>query len=231
MKRLVAIISGGPDSIGYAAQWQKRGYTIYPIIFNYGQKCQKEIEVAKKLSKKLNFKEPLIVNINSEPKTFWEGTQLTDSSVAVEGEYKPTVVVPIRNVVFLSVACAYALTIGAEVVTYGAHISDIERQASGEPLYPDCTPETAISMERLVSVAHFPVGKPKIEIWSPAREQLNKAQNLKKTFEIIGDLIYETWSCYETNIEKHCGKCESCNNRKMAFKEAGIEDRTEYEVY
>ncbi len=49
----------------------------------------------------------------------------------------------------------------------------------------------------------------------------------KKGFKILGDRVFKTWSCYE-NYKLHCGKCESCNNRKKAFVEAGIVDKTKY---
>jgi len=227
VRKAVSLISGGPDSIGYAVQWRSRGYSIYPLICNYGQKGFKEIEVALKLSSKLGFERPLILDISSL-KDVWRGTQLVDESVDVEEEYKPTVVVPLRNVVFLSLACAYALSIGATIVTYGANLNDIApRGDTGEPLYPDCHLNTALAFEEVVKVAHFPVGAKKLEIWSPAREGLTKAQNLKRSYEILGDLIYETWSCYLSE-DKHCGACESCLNRHKAFIEAGLPDKTPY---
>ncbi|MEM4653779.1 MAG: 7-cyano-7-deazaguanine synthase, partial [Candidatus Nezhaarchaeales archaeon] len=124
MRKAVSIVSGGPDSISYAAAWKTRGYVIYPIIFDYGQKGRKEIEVAKKISKILGFEEPLVLDISSL-KNIWFGTQLLDERVIVEKDYSPTVVVPMRNVIFIVIACAYALTIGAEVVIYGAHLDDV----------------------------------------------------------------------------------------------------------
>ena len=50
---------------------------------------------------------------------------------------------------------------------------------------------------------------------------------LKKGYDVFGDKIFNTWSCYK-NGNMQCGKCESCNNRKAAFVEAGIEDKTHY---
>lgn len=227
MKKAVSMISGGIDSTSYAALWKTRGYIIYPMMFDYGQKGRKEIEVAKRISKVLEFKEPLVLNISSL-KNVWLRTQLLDELVSIEKDYSPTVVVPIRNVVFLAIACAYALSIGAKVVTYGAHIDDIAaRRDTGEPLYPDCHPNVAMILEEAVRMAHFPVGTKKLEIWSPAREGLTKAQNLRKGYELLRDLIYETWSCYLSNVI-HCGTCESCINRHKAFIEAEVPDKTHY---
>jgi 7-cyano-7-deazaguanine synthase len=228
LKKCIAIMSGGPDSIGYAVLWKKRGYEVYPIIFKYGQKGTKEVEVAVKLATRLGFKEPKILDI-SFMKEIWRGTQLTDDSVAVKEEYHPTVVVPIRNAIFLTIAVAYAYMIKARVVIYGAHTYDImPKQDTYEPIYPDCSPEFQLALQTALNLGHFRSERG-IEIWSPAREGLTKTELLKKSIEIMGDLIYETWSCYLSG-DKHCGKCESCRNRKRAFKEAGIKDRTSYEV-
>ncbi len=41
--------------------------------------------------------------------------------------------------------------------------------------------------------------------------------------------LEKTRSCY-TSKAKHCGTCLTCRRRKEAFKTAGVEDRTPYEV-
>ncbi len=50
-----------------------------------------------------------------------------------------------------------------------------------------------------------------------------------KGYDVLGDKIFNTWSCYK-NGKVQCGKCESCNNRKAAFLEAGIDDKTLYSL-
>jgi 7-cyano-7-deazaguanine synthase len=227
LRRAVAVVSGGPDSIGYAAIWRSRGYEIYPIVFNYGQKGVKEVDVAVELCRKLGFHEPVIIDI-SFMKKLWRGTQLTDESVEVESKYTPTVVVPIRNAILLTIAVAYAYMIDAEKVIYGAHLDDnLPRQDTYEPIYPDCSPEFQYVLQTALNLGYFR-SKRGVEIWSPARELWTKAENLRRAFEIIGEAIYNTWSCYLSG-EKHCGRCESCINRHKAFIQAKIVDKTEYE--
>ncbi|MEM3637736.1 MAG: 7-cyano-7-deazaguanine synthase [Conexivisphaerales archaeon] len=224
-KLCVAVVSGGPDSIGYAAVWKSRGFDIYPVSFNYGQKGKKEIEVVERLSKKIGFKQPVFINVSSL-KELWKSTQLTDDNVQVRETYAPDVVVPLRNGVFLMIAAAYADTLSADVLIYGAHLNDASRRPDREePLYPDCTPAFAESLEDAINKGRQ--GSKKIILQSPAREGLTKSELLKRSYELLGEILYETWSCY-LSADVHCGRCESCNNRKRAFREAGIEDKTKY---
>jgi len=224
--KVVAVISGGIDSIGYAAIWKKKHKCkIYPLIFNYGQKATKEIDKAKMLCLKLQFEEPLIIDI-LPLKQIWKQKQLTDENINVKEKYEPSVVVPLRNAIFLTIASAYAKSMGAKYVIYGAHLDDVKiNEKTGEPLYPDCTVEFAKLLERALNKGHFK--KAKIKIYSPAREHYSKSKLLILSYSTIGDLIFETWSCYLSG-KFHCGKCESCINRQKAFKKAGIKDKTIY---
>ncbi len=66
-----------------------------------------------------------------------------------------------------------------------------------------------------------------ITLWSPYRDNLSKSDMLKIGYRVLGNSVFKTWSCY-SNKKFHCGKCESCNNRKLAFEVAKIKDRTKY---
>ena len=58
-------------------------------------------------------------------------------------------------------------------------------------------------------------------------ENLSKSDLLKNGYADLGGHIFKSWSCYE-NTKIHCGKCESCNNRKLAFHQSKILDKTKY---
>ena len=116
-----------------------------------------------------------------------------------------------------------AFSIKAEVLAYGAHLSD-------QP-YPDCRPVFSNKLAETLNLGDVDAidasSHPPIRIWSPAAAGLKKEELLKVSYELLQEKVFRTWSCY-LDGNKQCGKCESCNNRKLAFKLAGIEDRTEY---
>ena len=64
-------------------------------------------------------------------------------------------------------------------------------------------------------------------------DRIDKSNLIKMGYEYLGDKIFQTWSCYSDGINIgerriHCGICESCINRRKAFKNSNIRDKTEY---
>jgi len=154
---------------------------------------------------------------------YWNSNVLTSSKRKIPAKFEYSIVVPIRNAVFLSIASAWAFTLNASLVAYGAH--------TGDTNYPDCRPKFAKKLENAFNEGEIDGINSKlrknIEIWSPYRKGLSKSDLLKSGIKNLGDSIFKTWSCY-ANKKYHCGICESCNNRKTAFKKAGIIDKTKY---
>ncbi|MEM3378086.1 MAG: 7-cyano-7-deazaguanine synthase [Candidatus Bathyarchaeia archaeon] len=84
----------------------------------------------KKLAEKLEI--PVkVVDLLALKEIFIWVTSLCDETIPMTSAFSPPIIVPFRNTIFLSVAVAYAETIGANKIFYGAHASD-------DPFYPDC---------------------------------------------------------------------------------------------
>ncbi|MDE1725811.1 MAG: 7-cyano-7-deazaguanine synthase [Thaumarchaeota archaeon] len=220
--KAVVVFSGGIDSVCTVAYLQKC-YDIYGITFSYGQKANQELNVAKHFSEILEFREHKVIDIGFMKELYEKTNALTYSKMNIPSKFDYSIVVPIRNAVFLSIASAWAFSKNANLVAYGAHKDDQS--------YPDCRPKFSKLLTNALNEGEIDGIKKglrkKIRIWSPFIEGLSKSNLLKIGYDLLGDDIFKTWSCYSQS-KIHCGKCESCNNRKMAFRQANMMDKTRY---
>jgi len=212
--KCIVILSGGPDSTTVAYWAKNQGYNLHLLTFKYGQIATREVKHALKIAKKLNAPIKLI-DLSSLKKIFRGVTSLCDEDIPMTSKFSQPIIVPFRNAIFLSIAVAYAASINAARIFYGA-------QGSDEPFYPDCRREFYKSFEAAAKLGT----DLDITIEAPFSD-MPKSEIIKlgSSFGVPFDL---TWSCY-LNGPKHCGKCEACVNRKNAFAEAKIPDPTEYD--
>jgi 7-cyano-7-deazaguanine synthase len=227
----VCIVSGGLDSVCYAASLAANdGYDLYLLTFAYGQRAQREIERSRYFANMLNAKDHKVADMDFMKSLYNNSNALTDSRQELSQEFSQSLVVPIRNAVFLTIAAAWAMSINAKVVAYGAHTGDSLH-------YPDCRPAFVSAMREALNTAEsdsiLSGLRQQIMILSPAVMGLDKSTLARTGYNILGDKIFHTWSCYSDGIKVdgdyfHCGRCESCINRKNAFTNAQIEDKTEY---
>lgn len=229
-KIAICIMSGGLDSLcaaAYVKNYMK--YKIKIITFSYGQRAKREIIQSKKLAKALNSDEYRIVDINFMKELYGNSNVLTNRKLSIPSKFDQSIVVPIRNAIFITIATAWAFSADADLIVFGAHADDFN--------YPDCRPKFIQSITNTLNIGEEDKIKNgiirKVSIWSPSLEGITKYELLKLGHEILGDTIFESWSCY-SNGKKilqdlvQCGECESCINRKMAFSKASIEDKTIY---
>ncbi|HOQ01860.1 MAG TPA: 7-cyano-7-deazaguanine synthase QueC [Acetivibrio clariflavus] len=220
MKRAIVLLSGGLDSTTCLSVALAKGYEVYPISFDYGQRHKKELDCVRQIVKYYDIKNHKLIHIDNVG-----GSALTDSNINVpdyEGTSNiPVTYVPARNIIFLSYAVGYAEVVDADAIFIGVNAIDY----SG---YPDCRPEFIEAFERMIKVGtkRGVEGKP-IKIETPLLK-LSKAEIIKLAYENKAPL-HLTTSCYRGG-DKACGVCDSCVLRLKGFKEAGIEDPIEYSI-
>lgn len=216
-EKVVVIYSGGMDSYTVLNKAVKQGYEVYALTFNYGQRHVKEVEYAKQVCSELNI-EHKIVDI-SAINSIIAGSSLTDDVDVPEGHYEAEsmkqTVVPNRNMILLSMAVGYAVSLDANKVFYGAHSGD-------HAIYPDCRPEFVQKMQDVCAIANY----------EPVSIEVPYLNNDK--IEILADGIAmgldysKTWTCYNGR-EKACGKCGACQERLEAFEKNNAQDPLSYE--
>ncbi|WP_448555480.1 7-cyano-7-deazaguanine synthase QueC [Thalassotalea montiporae] len=217
-EKVVVIYSGGMDSYTVLNRAIKDGMEVYPLTFDYGQRHVKEIDCAAAVCKSLNVPHK-VIDISAINQLL-AGSSLTDDIEIPEGHYEEesmkSTVVPNRNMILLSLAVGYAVSVGASKVYYGAHSGD-------HAIYPDCRPEFVEKMNDVCQIANYEA----VEIYSP---YLSVSKTAILTDGIAMGLDYsQTWTCYNGR-EHACGKCGACQERLEAFRDNNATDPLTYET-
>jgi len=214
--RAVVLVSGGLDSCVTAAI-AARSRQIYALHASYGQRTQeRERQAFRQITERLGAAGSLEVDLTVLAQV--GASSLLDESAPIpEGAGKPgeipSTYVPFRNGVLLSVAAAWAESLGAGEIFIGAVAPDAPQG------YPDTTREFLDAFENAVLIGTRP--ETKIRIVAPL-VNWPKTEVVKKGLE-LGAPLELTWSCYREEDEA-CGRCLSCEGRLKAFDEAGVED-------
>jgi 7-cyano-7-deazaguanine synthase len=145
-----------------------------------------------------------------------------DRSAESMAEGIPVTYVPARNTVFLSLALAWAETLGAFDIFMGVNCVDY----SG---YPDCRPEYLRAFEAMANLATKAAveGRGRFQIHAPLIT-MSKEQIIRRGLELGVDYSL-THSCYDPAPEGHaCGRCDACQIRRSAFERLGLTDPVSY---
>ncbi len=225
-KPAVILLSGGLDSATVLAIAKERGHTCHTIGFDYGQRHRNELDACKQVAEHLDASSHRIFPINIGS---FGGSALT-AEISVPKDRNeadlteiPITYVPARNLVFLSIALAYAETIGSTDLFIGVNAVDY----SG---YPDCRPEFIESFAAAANLAtKIGVDGSTIRIHTPLME-MTKAEIITAGTALGVDYAL-THSCYDPSTDgRACGHCDSCMLRRNGFEQAGIADPTRYAV-
>jgi 7-cyano-7-deazaguanine synthase len=218
----VVLLSGGLDSTTALAIARDRGFTCHALTVRYGQLHDVEIEASARVAASFGV-DHRVIALDLRPLA---RSALTSSDVSVPKDRPmaeigapgdvPATYVPARNTILLSLALAWAETLGARDLFVGVNVLD----ASG---YPDCRPEFVRAFEALAQVATRAGG---FRVHAPLIE-MTKAEIIRAGLALGVDYAI-THSCYDPVGGAACGRCDACLLRKKGFGDAGVADPTRY---
>lgn len=224
-KKAIVLFSSGLDSTTCLYWALSQGYMCETLSISYGQRHVREIETARKIGCKLGIKQHFIT---LDLPWLSAGCSLTDktqnlpdvSLQEIAKPHIPSTYVPGRNLLFLSLACSLADSVGADCIIAGPNAVDF----SG---YPDCSPSFYQASAQAINLGTKLGVSEGIEVLAPLMH-LSKAEIVKLAASL--NVPFElTWSCYAGG-KKPCGRCDSCKLRAKGFEEAGVHDTSLDEV-
>ena len=215
--RAALLLSGGMDST--TLLWwmrSKRISEIHTIAIDYGQRHRMELACSRDLSKMAGAASHRVLCLDLQQ---IGGSPLTDNDLTVpaaDDKQQINTVVPYRNMLFVTLAAAWAETQAIQDL----YLSPVKDDFTA---YRDCGLVFYNALEGALGLGatrqtDFRVHTPFVNKWKA--EVVSIGQQLQVPYA-------HTHTCYE-GIRPACGRCDACTERLEAFRQNGIPDPLPY---
>ena len=231
-KKLLLTLSGGMDSSVLLYMAQDRGFEeIHTVTFDYGQRHKRELDCVKKQITNFNTQfsgwfnlkvtnKVLDVNYIRDiaPTSSLTNTDIDNPDISkIAGDAQPVSYVTFRNLMFLSICSAYAESVGADTVWYGAaQVDSLAGYWDGSEEFVDTVNEvTKLNREN------------RVEIEAPLLD-MSKEDIIKEGIR-LGVKFGDTWTCYSDREDGLAdATTPSSSMRVKGFVSAGYRDPIAY---
>jgi 7-cyano-7-deazaguanine synthase len=213
-ENIAVLVSGGLDSAILVADLLRAGYVVRPIYVQFGLAWERVEEAhLRRFLATLEHPAPEPLTVLQAPIAPVYGSHWSVSGDAVPDERTEdaAVYLPGRNLLLLSQPSVWCALHDVHAIALGT--------LKGNP-FPDSSREFFDDFAALVQrgLGHSLV------VRTPFAES-TKADVLELG---RGLALEHTFSCIDPQHDLHCGRCNKCAERRLAFAELKIDDITEY---
>jgi 7-cyano-7-deazaguanine synthase len=213
-REIAVLVSGGLDSAILVADLLRDGHVVHPVYVQFGLAWERveEAHLRRFLGTLAHpAPEPLTVLQSPIAPVYGSHWSVSGDAVPDERTEDAAVYLPGRNLLLLAQPSVWCALHDVHVIALGT--------LKGNP-FPDSSREFFDDFTALVlrGLGHS------LEVRTPFAE-LTKADVLERG---RGLALQHTFSCIDPQHDLHCGRCNKCAERRLAFAELKIDDITEY---
>ncbi len=202
--RAIVLLSGGLDS-AVALYWARaQGWNAVPAEFEYYRRPERERRACRDLCLRAGITDQIIVPVPFLREAVDIPAQETNNPALARA---PQGYIPLRNLIFYSLAAYHAEILGARYIIGGHNRTDCES-------FPDAGRAFWEQLNLLLKVAIWSHSEIQTKIVLPLIE-MGKTEVIRLGAR-LGVPFEVTWSCY-FDADHPCGTCESCLEREQAF--------------
>ena len=211
---VAVLASGGLDSAILVAHLAGEGRQVTPVYVRFGLAWE-DVE-ARHLERFLAslpspHVEPLILLELPVADIYGAHWSVTGRDVPDDGSPDEAVYLPGRNLLLLAKSSVWCALNGIPTIALGTLAANPFPDADRE-FFAGFSALAGRALDRQLEVVTPFAGRAKHEV-----------------IELGRDLALDlTFSCIAPRSERHCGRCNKCAERRLAFRELGIADATEY---